>query len=192
MFLVVGLGNPGEEYRDTRHNAGFMVAERFISRHGLPRPRGRYQGRWCEGSFAGRPVAVLMPQTFMNNSGASVREAAMRKHISLEDIIVIHDDLDFPFGVVRVRAGGGSGGHKGLESIAAALGTTDFNRVRVGIGRPDEIDADASEWVLSDLEAPEADLEAVLDLAGDCVDTFIRFGIERAMNRFNRKDEEES
>lgn len=192
MFLVVGLGNPGEEYRETRHNAGFMAAERFISRHGLPRPRRRYQGRWCEGSVAGRPVAVLMPQTFMNDSGASVREASSRKHIPIEDIIVIHDDLDFPFGTVRVRAGGGSGGHKGLESITAMLGDGDFNRVRIGIGRPEDLDVDASEWVLSTLEEPAKRLDAVLDTSVDCVDSIMRDGIEAAMNRFNRREREDS
>ncbi len=188
MFLVVGLGNPGSEYAGTRHNAGFMAAERFIERHGLGRPRRRYQGRWCEGRAAGRPVAVLMPQTFMNNSGAAVREASERKHIPPGDIIVIHDDMDFPFGTVRARAGGGSGGHKGLESIAALLGGGDFNRVRIGIGRPDGFEEEASEWVLSPLTAPGDLLDTVLDTAVDCVDTFIRDGIEAAMNRFNRRE----
>ena len=191
MFLIVGLGNPGSEYRGTRHNAGFMAAERFIARHDLGRTRRRYQGRWCEGRAAGHPVAVLMPQTFMNNSGASVREASERKHISFEDIIVIHDDMDFPFGTVRARSGGGSGGHKGLESIAARLGSGDFNRVRIGIGRPENPEVEASDWVLSPLEVADDHLTRVLDTAADCVETFIRDGIEAAMNRFNRKEAEE-
>ena len=108
MFLVAGLGNPGEEYRNSRHNGGFMVAARLMKRGRFGRTRNRYAGRWAEGSLRGRPVAVLAPQTFMNLSGESVAAAVNKKHIPLENLIVVHDDLDFPFGVVRCRRGGGS------------------------------------------------------------------------------------
>lgn len=189
-ILVAGLGNPGEEYARTRHNAGFMVAERFIARHKMERPRRRYGGRWVEGAAQGHSVAVLMPQTFMNLSGDSVAEAAGKKHIRSGDIIVIHDDLDFPFGVVRCRQGGGSGGHNGLESIVARLGAANFNRVRVGIGRPDDPYVNPRDWVLAPFEQSDEELSTVIDLAVDCVDSIIGEGIEAAMRRFNRREKE--
>lgn len=190
MHLIVGLGNPGSEYEGTRHNAGFMAADRFRVTRELGRTRRRYQGRWCEGRVCGRDVALLMPHTYMNNSGEAVRAAAVRKHISPEEIIVIHDDMDFPFGTVRVRAGGGTGGHKGLESIAALLGTTGFARVRIGIGRPENPFIAARDWVLSDMGVSGDELAAVLDTAADCVEAIIIDGMEAAMTRFNRRNDD--
>lgn len=190
LDLIAGLGNPGNEYRRSRHNAGFMVAAEFISRHGLERPRGRYQGRWTEGRALRSQVAVLMPQTFMNRSGDSVAEVASKKHIPAGRITVIHDDLDFPFGVVRCRQGGGAGGHNGLTSIIRALGTDSFNRVRIGIGRPPEGSLKARDWVLSPFEQSDEALREVIDLAVDCVDKIIEEGIESAMRSFNRREKE--
>lgn len=190
LILVAGLGNPGEEYAATRHNSGFMVAGRFIQRHGMARPRRRYGGRWIEGEALGHPVAVLMPQTFMNLSGDSVAEAARKKHLRPENIIVIHDDLDFPFGLVRCRRGGGTGGHNGLQSVIMQLGSDGFNRVRVGIGRPGDPSIDPRDWVLSPFEQSQEELSPVIDVAVDCVDTIIAEGIEAAMRRFNRREED--
>lgn len=190
--LVVGLGNPGPEYDCTRHNAGFMVASRFMKRHEMGRPRSRYSGRWCEATVLGLNVAVLLPLTYMNRSGEAVALAAHSKHIDPEKIIVVHDDMDFPFGVVRARLNGGAGGHNGLSSIADELGTSRFCRVRVGIGRPDDFDTDQRDWVLSRLDEPEERLLPVIDTAVDCVETIITDGIEDAMGRFNRRDEEGS
>lgn len=186
--MVVGLGNPGDEYRATRHNAGFMVAERLIRKHGLKRPRRRYEGRWVEGEIAGRTVAVLMPQTYMNSSGDAVSLAAKRKHIPTDRIVVVHDEVDFPFGVVRAKQGGGHGGHNGLKSIVSRLGSDGFSRVRIGIGRPAEQEAETREWVLTPFTEPEAELDAVLDQAVVCVEAIISVGIEAAMGRFNRRD----
>jgi PTH1 family peptidyl-tRNA hydrolase len=188
VFLIVGLGNPGSEHERARHNAGFMVAEQFRREQDL---RRRYHGRWCEGRVQGRELALLMPETFMNNSGIAVAAAAGRKHIRPEEIIVIHDDMDFPFGAVRARAGGGSGGHRGLQSIIEVLGSDLFCRVRVGIGRPDNPFIDPRDWVLSSFEATDDELGAVIGLAADCVEVIIVEGIQEAMNRFNRKDQEE-
>lgn len=188
MIMVAGLGNPGEEYARTRHNAGFMVAGQFIRRQGLPRPRHRYAGRWVEGEALGHTVAVLMPQTFMNLSGDSIAEAAGKKHVSPQNIIVVHDDLDFPFGAVRCRQGGGTGGHNGLESIVARLGSRDFNRVRVGIGRPDDRAVNPRDWVLGPFDQSEEELSRVIGVAVDCVETIIAYGIEEAMRRFNRRE----
>jgi PTH1 family peptidyl-tRNA hydrolase len=191
VFLIVGLGNPGSEYERTRHNVGFMVAEHFRRVHDLGRLRRRYHGRWCEGRVQGRELALLMPWTFMNNSGVAVAAAAGRKHIRTDDIVVIHDDMDFPFGAVRARAGGGSGGHRGLESIIKVLGSDLFSRVRVGIGRPDNPFVDPREWVLSKLEAADNELGDVIERAADCVEIIVTEGIQAAMNTFNRKDQEE-
>lgn len=188
LFLVAGLGNPGDEYAGTRHNAGFLVAGRFIKKHGMMRPRRRYSGRWTEGEALEKPVAVLMPQTFMNCSGESVAEAARKKHIPAEKIIVIHDDLDFPFGAVRCRRGGGTGGHNGLASVVNSLGSADFCRVRMGIGRPDDPGTDPKDWVLSPFGRPDEEISALVDLAVECVEVIISEGIDAAMGRFNRRE----
>ncbi|MDO8736107.1 MAG: aminoacyl-tRNA hydrolase [Thermoleophilia bacterium] len=185
--MVVGLGNPGDEYRTTRHNAGFMAADRLIRKHGLKRPRRRYEGRWVEGEIDGISAAVMMPQTYMNSSGDAVSLAAKRKHIPTDRIVVIHDDVDFPFGVVRAKLGGGHGGHNGLKSIASRLGSDGFCRVRVGIGRPDDPQAETRDWVLTPFEAADEELSAVLDRAVECVEMILTDGIEAAMGEFNRR-----
>lgn len=190
MYLIVGLGNPGNEYAGTRHNAGYMAIERLRQTRDLGRARSRYHGRWCEGRIGGRAVALLTPRTFMNNSGEAVAAAAQHKHISPENIVIIHDEMDFPFGIVRAKGGGGLGGHKGLESIAARLGTRDFNRVRIGIGRPDNPFIESSDWVLGQLGKTEGELLPVLDAAADCAETIVIDGIEAAMNVFNQRNTE--
>jgi PTH1 family peptidyl-tRNA hydrolase len=146
--LIVGLGNPGREHAGTRHNVGFMVAEALVARWGLGRARDRFRGRLAEGragvgdpSAARAPrVAVLCPQTYMNDSGRSVGPARGAFKLALERVLVVHDEIDLPFGEVRTRLGGGLAGHNGLKSIKRELGGTDFMRVRVGVGRPDSTD----------------------------------------------------
>lgn len=189
MFLVVGLGNPGEEYATTRHNAGFMAVKRFNASLEAGRQRRRYGGRWLEGSLCGIPAATLLPLTFMNRSGEAVEQAASRKHVPPDHIIVVHDDMDFPFGVVRTRSGGGSGGHKGLDSITRKLGTADYCRVRIGIGRPEDPGEDGRDWVLRPFQQEEEELMPVLDTAVACIKAIVNDGIETAMNRFNRREE---
>jgi PTH1 family peptidyl-tRNA hydrolase len=188
--MIVGLGNPGDEYRTTRHNAGFMVADRLIRKHGLKRPRRRYEGRWVEGEIDGRSVALLMPQTYMNSSGDAVSLAAKRKHIPTERIVVIHDDVDFPFGVVRAKTGGGHGGHNGLKSIAKRLGSDAFCRVRFGIGRPENPKDETRDWVLTPFDVSGDELDAALDRAVECAEMILTEGIEAAMGEFNRRDGE--
>jgi len=165
-----------------------MVAKRLIHSHDLGRTRRRYEGRWVEGEIYGRHSAVLMPETYMNSSGDAVVLAAKRKHIPTERIIVIHDDMDFPLGVIRAKQGGGDGGHNGLRSIVRRLGEDGFSRVRVGIGRPDETDVDARDWVLTPFDVPAEELEPVLDRAAACVETILGTGIEAAMAEFNQRD----
>jgi peptidyl-tRNA hydrolase, PTH1 family len=146
--LIVGLGNPGREHAGTRHNVGFMVAEELVERWGLGRAKDRFRGRIAEGR-AGAPqpgapapprVAVLCPQTYMNDAGRSVGPARGSYKLALERVLVVHDEIDLPFGEVRTRLGGGLAGHNGLKSLKRELGSAEFMRVRVGVGRPDSTD----------------------------------------------------
>jgi PTH1 family peptidyl-tRNA hydrolase len=141
-WLVVGLGNPGERYARTPHNVGFLVADELARRWELPRPRDRYAGRFTEGRTApgGPRVGALWPQTFMNEVGRSAGPARGALHVDLDHVLVIHDEIDLPFGDIRTRVGGGLAGHNGLKSLRAGFGSADFARVRVGVGRPDSTD----------------------------------------------------
>jgi PTH1 family peptidyl-tRNA hydrolase len=145
--LIVGLGNPGSEYAGTPHNVGFDVADALAERWGLGRPKERFKGRLAEGRAGGVPgeepaqrVAVLTPQTYMNDAGRSVGPARGSYKLALDRVLVVHDEIDLPFGEVRTRLGGGLAGHNGLKSIKRELGSADFARVRVGVGRPDSTD----------------------------------------------------
>jgi PTH1 family peptidyl-tRNA hydrolase len=145
--LIVGLGNPGSEYAGTPHNVGFDVADALTERWGLGRPKERFKGRLAEGRAGGAPgerspirVALLMPQTYMNDAGRSVGPARGSFKLPLERVLVVHDEIDLPFGEVRTRVGGGLAGHNGLKSIKQELGGADFARVRVGVGRPSSTD----------------------------------------------------
>jgi peptidyl-tRNA hydrolase, PTH1 family len=144
-WLVVGLGNPGDRYARTRHNIGFEVAKELAERLGLPKFKNKYGGLYTEG----KRVAVLLPQTYMNESGNSVGPARGALRVDLEHVLVVHDEIDLPFGKVEVRTGGGLAGHNGLKSVKRGLGSGDFGRVRVGVGRPDSTDPEVvSRWVL--------------------------------------------
>jgi peptidyl-tRNA hydrolase, PTH1 family len=144
-WLVVGLGNPGDRYARTRHNVGFEVAKELAERLELPRFKNKYGGLYTEG----RRVAVLLPQTYMNESGNAVGPARGALGVDLDHVIAVHDEIDLPFGKVEVRTGGGLAGHNGLKSLKQGLGSGDFTRVRVGVGRPDSTDPEVvSRWVL--------------------------------------------
>ena len=175
-WLIVGLGNPGAEYSGTPHNVGFEVANRLAARWDLGKPKSKYRGFLAEGR-AGLPaigapaaprVAILLPQTYMNDSGRSVGPARGELKVEPDHIIVLHDEIDLPFGEVRSRLGGGLAGHNGLKSIKAALGTADFHRVRIGVGRPDSTDPElVAAYVLGKFREPQADVEALIDSAAD-------------------------
>ncbi|HET9103456.1 MAG TPA: aminoacyl-tRNA hydrolase [Solirubrobacteraceae bacterium] len=169
-WLLVGLGNPGAQYARTRHNVGFQIAEELIRRWGLPRPKARYRGLLTDGRTGpgGERVAVLMPQTYMNEAGESAGPARGALKVPLERVIVLYDEIDLPFGEIRVRAGGGLAGHNGLKSLRRGLGSADFLRVRAGVGRPDSTDPEiVSAWVLGSFrEGPEE----VRDLVGRAAD----------------------
>jgi PTH1 family peptidyl-tRNA hydrolase len=143
-WLVVGLGNPGREHERTRHNVGFEVADALGARWGLPRARKKFNGLLTEGrtGVGGPQVALLLPQTYMNDAGRSVGPARGTYRLPLDRLVVVHDEIDLPFGEVRVRLGGGLAGHNGLKSLKRELGGADFWRVRVGVGRPDSTDPD--------------------------------------------------
>ena len=169
-MLLVGLGNPGERYARTRHNVGFAIAEELCRRWQLPRPRKRFRGLIAEGRTApgGPRVAVLRPQTYMNESGASAGPARGALGVPLERVVVLHDEIDLPFGEVRSKLGGGLAGHNGLKSLGRGLGGPDFWRVRAGVGRPDSTDPEVvSRYVLSNFDEPRDQVEDLVAAAAD-------------------------
>ena len=173
---MVGLGNPGREYERTRHNVGFEVANALAERWDLPRAKRKYAGLFTEGRTGpgGPRVAVLLPQTYMNDVGGSVGPARGALGVPLERIVVIHDEIDFPFGRVETRLGGGLAGHNGLKSLRAGLGGPDFQRVRVGVGRPDTTDPDiVAKYVLSPFREPDDEVRALIEDAAAEVELLI-------------------
>jgi PTH1 family peptidyl-tRNA hydrolase len=182
-WLIVGLGNPGAEYARTRHNVGFMVADRLIERWDLPKPKTKYRGLLSEGRI-GSPgvdltrVAVLQPQTYMNEAGRSVGPArGALGPADLDHVLVVHDEIDIRFGEIRVRLGGGLAGHNGLKSIRTGLGSTEFGRVRVGVDRPPTTDPDrVAAYVLGRFSEPKADVEDLVERAADAVEQVLRDG----------------
>jgi len=189
MYIIVGLGNPGTEYEATRHNVGFMVIDRLSREYGIRLDKKSRLARWGEGALAGENVVLLKPLTFMNNSGLAVREILKGKGVELDRLIVIYDDLDLEPGRIRIRPDGGSGGHKGIQSIVGHLGSRDFLRVRIGIGRPSGRQ-DARDYVLHPFAKREReDVDFAIIKAADAVTFIIEHGVERAMNEFNRKED---
>ena len=181
--LVVGLGNPGPEYADTRHNVGFRVVELLAARTGGGRfSRHKSNADVLEGRLAGRRVVLAKPRTYINVSGGPV--AGLVRYYGGE-LVVVHDDLDLGFGVVRLKQGGGEGGHNGLRSISGSLGTKDYLRVRFGIGRPPGRQ-DPADYVLKRFSATERkELEFAVDLAADAAEALLHDGLEPAQNRFH-------
>jgi PTH1 family peptidyl-tRNA hydrolase len=187
-WLVVGLGNPGPEYADTRHNVGFAVVERLAARHGGRFGTDRSPASWARVRISGASVALLKPLAFMNASGPPVAGWRGRLALPPAQVILVHDDLDLPVGRIRIVRRAGDGGHRGVASVQEALGTDDLPRVRVGIGRPAGTEA-VVERVLSRFEAGETDAMAeALDRAADAVEAIIGQGPSAAMNRFNVRE----
>ncbi|GFG74879.1 aminoacyl-tRNA hydrolase [Mycobacterium botniense] len=182
-LLVVGLGNPGPHYAHTRHNLGFMVADLLAARLGSKfKVHKRSGAEVVTGRLGGRPVVLAKPRSYMNESGRHVLPLAKFYSVSPPDIIVIHDDLDLEFGRIRLKRGGGEGGHNGLRSVAAALGTKDFQRVRIGIGRPPGR-KDPADFVLEPFTATERpEVPAICEQAADATELLIRLGLEPAQN----------
>jgi PTH1 family peptidyl-tRNA hydrolase len=176
-WLVVGLGNPGAEYAYTPHNVGFEVAAELARRWDLPRGKKKYAGLITDGRTGpgGPRVAVLLPQTYMNDAGRSVGPARGALQAELDRVLVIHDEIDLPFGDIRSRVGGGLAGHNGLKSVRRELGSPDFARVRIGVGRPDSTDPDiVAGYVLAKFAEPKAEVQALIGRAADEAERLIR------------------
>jgi peptidyl-tRNA hydrolase, PTH1 family len=186
--LVCGLGNPGTRYARTRHNAGFMAVEAF----GEPLAASyveRWQARTARVSFRGQDVLLVMPLTFMNLSGLAVAAAARFLGIEPADVLIVHDDVDLPLGRIQVKDGGGDGGHNGIRSVTEQLGTRDFPRIRVGVGRPDSRDPEMVDHVLSPFTAEEVVvLDAALKKAVEGIQEWVFGGVPKAQNRVNRRE----
>ena len=188
MKLIVGLGNPSIQYAETRHNIGFMVATHLAERAGISLKRKGYQGVYGVGRVAGEEATILLPQTYMNRSGESVAPACQSLGVTLGDLIVAHDEIDMAFGCLRVKIGGGHGGHNGLRSIGAALGETGYTRLRMGVGRP-PTGGDVSGHVLSRFNAAERiTLQKYVEMASDALELVLRQGPQEAMNNYNNRE----
>ena len=176
-WLIVGLGNPGAEYARTRHNVGFDIAEELIARWQLPRPKAKFSGLLTDGRTGpgGPRVAVLLPQTYMNDAGRSASPARGAFAVPVENVLVLHDEIDLPFGDIRVRRGGGLAGHNGLKSLRQHLGSPGFARVRVGVGRPPTTDPErVAAYVLGRFREPAEEVRMLIAGAADAAERIVR------------------
>ena len=183
-LLVAGLGNPGRQYERTRHNVGWLVADELARRHGGSF-RGKFSGQLAETRLDELRLALLKPETYMNESGRSIGAARRFFKVEPGDLLVVHDDVDLEPGRLQARMGGGLAGHNGLRSIARSLGTNDFLRLRIGVGRPGRGDRrSVADYVLDDFE-PEIDVDELIGRSADAVETIARDGLEEAQRRYN-------
>lgn len=183
--LIVGLGNPGPTYVATRHNIGFRCVEELARRHGLSFGRGRQQAEVATGMIAGHALVLAKPQTYMNDSGLAVAPLVRFYEVEVSDLIVVYDDLDVPFGSLRLRAGGSAGGQRGMRSVLTYLGRDDVPRLRVGIGRPPGR-MPAERYVLAPFTTEEREQAvAIVDAAADALAVWLTDGLTAAMNRYN-------
>jgi peptidyl-tRNA hydrolase, PTH1 family len=194
--LIAGLGNPGTKYAGNRHNIGFMCIDHFAQKQNLTFTRSSSQAKIVEGRIADHDIVLAKPQTFMNNSGESAGRLVRKFKVKVENLIVIHDDLDLPQGRIRIRQGGSSGGHKGINSIVDHLGgNQEFIRVRVGIGRPSGLESGKTNedeiitYVLGDFSPEEKTMmNEVISCVGEALDSLLKEGLTATMNRFNSTD----
>jgi len=187
LRLVVGLGNPGEAYSKTRHNAGFMVADKVSDAFSIALEKQKFDTRFGIGSVNGVKIVLAKPMAYMNRSGPQLRNIAGYFKILCEDMLVVHDDIDLAFGRLKIKEKGGDGGHKGVRSIIDAFGGGDFTRLRIGVGRP-EADKNAADYVLGKFTLEEKEvLSQIITAARDAVATILCKGTKEGMNRFNNK-----
>jgi PTH1 family peptidyl-tRNA hydrolase len=185
--LIVGLGNPGKEYEASRHNVGFLVVDLLARTHGIPLKERKYKSRWGRGQIDGHPIILAKPRTYMNLSGEAVKLLFTTFSLTPHQLIVIHDDLDLTFGRIKIKDKGGNGGHKGIQSIMNTLGTGDFPRIKVGIGRPPD-GLDAADFVLQPFDQTEKrSLNEVIARSREALELLLGAGIQAAMNQYNRK-----
>ncbi|UCD54875.1 MAG: aminoacyl-tRNA hydrolase [Candidatus Omnitrophota bacterium] len=187
MKLIVGLGNPGLRYKNTRHNIGFLIIAKLSKKFNIPVKKRKYKGILGKGSIRGEKIALFMPQTYMNLSGEAVGEAVKKGKINLEDILVIYDDINLKLGLMRLRKKGSSGGHNGMESLIEHLGTTEFPRLRIGISGNRET-GDIVNFVLSPFDSAEKPLlKDIINQGVECVVAWLELGPDKAMTRFNSR-----
>ncbi len=185
MVCIVGLGNPGKEYAETRHNVGFRVIERLAVRHEISVSRHRMRAVYGRGRIDGVDVVLAMPQTFMNDSGDATGRLTYFYKIEPSNVVIVYDDMNLELGQVRIRRGGSDGGHKGVRSIISRLGTNDIPRLRLGVGSP-PAGQNAINYVLAPFARSEHErVEAMLDTAAEALEVWLREGVEAAMNRYN-------
>ncbi len=193
MKLIVGLGNPGRGYANSLHNLGFMCLSHFARTHSIRFDKKQAKARTGSGEVAGNKVLLARPHTYMNQSGQAVSQLVRKFKVSIDDLIIVHDDLDLPLGTIRIRPGGGSAGHKGIESIITELGSQDFPRIRVGIGRPiittgstEITDADIVTYLLSNLPPEEKQvITHILPRVTEAILCLLSEGLTIAMNKYN-------
>lgn len=184
MYLVVGLGNPGSKYEKTRHNLGFMVVDRLVDRLSCGPMKDKFKGRWAKAVVGREDVVLLEPLTYMNLSGESVQAAMQFFRVEISKVVAIHDELDLPWGEVRVKVGGGTAGHNGLKSMVQHCGGPEFVRIRMGIGRPEK--GSTESWVLGEPSSVErAELPGFVDRGADVAMSVVEIGAAAAMNRWN-------
>lgn len=185
ILMVAGLGNPGNRYAETRHNAGFQVVDALCRQFSIPMDKEKYDAQFGRGRIGDRDVFLVRPQSYMNRSGSPVQKLSRFFGIEVPDILVVYDDIDLPFGKIRIREQGGHGGHNGIRSLIEQLGTRDFPRVRIGIGRP-EGEKDVADHVLSGFSSAEKEIWLrVVERARDAVSCMAEEGIAAAMQRFH-------
>ena len=188
QWLIVGLGNPGPRYEATRHNVGFRAVARLASDAGVRIDRAKFHALAARATVAGQPVLLMQPQTYMNESGVAVREAAAFYKLPPERVLVLFDDIDLDVGRLRVRRSGSAGGHNGIKSIIACLGSQEFPRVKIGVGAKPHPDYDLADWVLSRFTLPEQKLlEPAIVRAAEAVPVILTEGLEKAASRYNGK-----
>ena len=185
MFLVAGLGNPGEEYAATPHNMGFLVVDRLAARHSIRMSRRECQAVIGQGSIGGKPVLLAKPQTYMNLSGIAVKSLLGKNELLVSDLIAVYDELDLPWGALRVKPKGSPAGHNGAKDLVAKLGTQEFVRVRLGV-HPGHPLPSGKEYLLSRFSRQQNEtMDAFIDLGADAAESIIAEGVEKSMTRFN-------
>ena len=187
MFLVAGLGNPGEQYAATPHNLGFLVVDRLAARHSIRVTRNECQALIGQGTIRNKPVLLAKPQTFMNLSGIAVRPLVQKNDVQPAELVMVYDELDLPWGTLRVRPGGSPAGHNGAKDIIAKLGTQEIPRVRLGV-HPGHPLSSGADYLLSRFSRAQTEtLDAFIDHAADAAESIIAEGVELSMTRFNRR-----
>ena len=187
LSVIIGLGNPGPRYENTRHNVGFDTIDRLSKKHNIAITKIKHKAIIGDGNIEGRRVLLVKPQTFMNLSGESVREIVEWYKVPVKNIIIIYDDIDLPVGKIRIRPKGSAGTHNGMRSVIYQIQSEDFPRIRIGVNKPPQ-GWDLADFVLSKFSADERkDVEDAIENAADAVEVILKSGIDKAMNRYNNK-----